>query len=123
MFKEKVIKMRTDKQRIDRMHELAYKKKRLIEERLIKTLGAVSFCIFAFLVGFIYIADGKMHSIADTGFTGNSLLSADAGGYVLVAVISFISAVVITVLCIKINEKNKSNQSNEESEKKGGETE
>lgn len=115
--------MRTDKQRIDRMHELAFKKKRLIEERLIKTLGAVSFCIFAFLIGFIYIVDGKMHSIADAGFTGNSLLSADAGGYVLVAVISFISAVVITVLCIKINEKNKSNQRNEESEKKGGETE
>ena len=115
MFKENVIKMRTDKQRIDRMHELAYKKKRLIEERLIKSLGAVSFCIFAFLVGFIYIADGKMHSIADAGFTGNSLLSADAGGYVLVAVISFIAAVVITVICLKIKEKNKGKPDNDES--------
>ena len=96
------------------MHELAYKKKRKIEERLIKTLGAVSFGIFAFLVGWIYMVDGKMHSIADADFTGNSLLSADAGGYVLVAVISFIVAVAITVICIKMNEKSKNKSDNKE---------
>ncbi|MCR4991956.1 MAG: hypothetical protein K6A45_02820 [Lachnospiraceae bacterium] len=99
--------MRTNRQRIDMMHELAYKKKRKIEERMIKTLGAVSFGIFALLIGWIYIADGRMHSIADADFAGNSLLSADAGGYVLTAVISFIAAVAITIICIKINEKNK----------------
>ena len=99
--------MRTNRQRIDLMHELAYKKKRKIEERMIKTLGAVSFFIFALLVGWIYIADGRMHSIADADFAGNSLLSADAGGYVLTAVIAFIAAVAITVICVKIREKNK----------------
>jgi len=99
--------MRTNRQRIDLMHELAYKKKRKIEERMIKTLGAVSFGIFALLVGWIYIADGRMHSIADADFAGNSLLSADAGGYVLTAVIAFIAAVAITVICVKIREKNK----------------
>jgi len=94
------------------MHELAFKKKKKIEERLIKTLGAVSFCIFALLVGLIYMVDGQMHSIADADFTGNSLLSADVGGYVLVAVISFIVAVAITIICIKINEKRKGKSHN-----------
>ena len=36
---------------------------------------------------------------------GATLLSESAGGYVFVAVVSFIAAVCLTLLCIKIREK------------------
>ena len=47
------------------------------------------------------------------GVFGAMLLREDAGGYVLVAVVSFAAAVVITALCFRL--KNRENQ------KKGGE--
>ena len=42
-----------------------------------------------------------------TGMYGTILLHEGAGGYVLVAVISFTVAVVITALCIKFRKKDK----------------
>lgn len=36
---------------------------------------------------------------------GASMLSSDTGGYVLVAVVSFVVAVVITVTCVKYRER------------------
>ncbi len=39
---------------------------------------------------------------------GAFMLPDDAGGYVLVGVISFIVAVIVTLLCLKINGRNKS---------------
>ena len=52
-----------------------------------------------------------------TGMYGTILLYGDAGGYVLVAVASFILAVVITTLCIRygIREQNGQNTENEKS--------
>ena len=46
------------------------------------------------------------------GVFGAMLLREDAGGYVLVAVVSFAAAVVITVLCFRLR--------NRENQKKGG---
>ena len=46
------------------------------------------------------------------GVFGAMLLREDAGGYVLVAVVSFAAAVVITVLCFRLR--------NRETQKKGG---
>ena len=46
------------------------------------------------------------------GVFGAMLLREDAGGYVLVAVVSFAAAVVITALCIRLR--------NRENQKKGG---
>ena len=40
------------------------------------------------------------------GMTGATLLSESAGGYVLVAVISFLVAVVFTPLCVRLHERN-----------------
>ena len=45
---------------------------------------------------------------------GTILLHEDAGGYVLVAVISFTVAVVITALCIKFRKKGQKSQAAEE---------
>ena len=46
------------------------------------------------------------------GVFGAMLLREDAGGYVLVAVVSFAAAVVITALCFRLR--------NRENQKKGG---
>ena len=99
--------MRNEEQRIKTMHELAYKIKRKSEKTVLKALGTVSVLLFAVLIGWLYAVDGNLHQVSGTGFTGNSLLSADVGGYVLVAVGSFIVAVVLTILCIKLKEKSK----------------
>ena len=49
------------------------------------------------------------------GAVGAMLLRQDAGGYVLVAVVSFAAAAVITALCIRLHEREKRNgESNEE---------
>lgn len=99
--------MRNEEQRIKTMHELAYKIKRKSEKAVLKALGTVSVLLFAVLIGWLYAVDGNLHQVSGNGFTGNSMLSADIGGYVLVAVISFIAAVLITILCIRYKEKNK----------------
>lgn len=109
--------MRNEEQRIKTMHELAYKIKRKSEKAVLKELGTVSVLLFAVLIGWLYAVDGNLHQVSGTGFTGNSLLSADVGGYVLVAVISFIAAVVVTILCIKFKEKIKSEPDDNENRK------
>ena len=62
------------------------------------------FCILS-LVGAMGIMQNKPINV--TGMYGTILLHEDAGGYVLVAVISFTVAVVITALCIKFRKKDK----------------
>ena len=76
-------------------------KKRMHEyHRRLSVLGTL---LFLSLVG----ARGIMQSqpINVTGMYGTILLHEDAGGYVLVAVISFTAAVVITALCIKFKKR------------------
>ena len=51
---------------------------------------------------------------AAQGVFGTMLLREDAGGYVLVAVISFTVAVVITALCIKFRKKGQKSQDAED---------
>ena len=53
------------------------------------------------------------------GVFGAMLLREDAGGYVLVAVVSFAAAVVITVFCTRLRKKN---NKQEEPTKEGEET-
>ena len=75
------------------------------------SLSAVCLLLFAVLtqaVGTV-VAPGQT---AAWGVFGAMLLREDAGGYVLVAVVSFAAAVVITALCIRL--RNRKNQ------KKGG---
>ena len=60
--------------------------------------------------------DGIMQSrpINATGMYGTILLHEGAGGYVLVAVISFTVAVVITALCIKFRKREQKSQDAED---------
>ena len=62
-------------------------------QRSIRRLSALCLLLFLFLVGAV-----------------GMVLHEGAGGYVLVAVISFTMAVVITVLCIKFGKKGQQGQ-------------
>ena len=98
----------------DTEKRVAIVKKRIAEHRRrqarrsIRSLSALCVLLFLSLVG----AMGIMQSqpINATGMYGTILLHEGAGGYVLVAVISFTVAVVITALCIKFRKKGQKSQ-------------
>ena len=83
-----------------RVHEKYRRKKR----RVICRLSALCTALSAFLVGTVHTAAGQTQ-ITARGMYGSILLHEDAGGYVLVGVISFSTAVMITVLCIRLRER------------------
>ena len=94
--------LRTDKERIALMHEKA---EQLENQRMLRRYGSISLCLLVLLFGTIIRIDLPFQSVLNSGFTGASLLSESAGGYVLVAVLSFVAAVCITVYCLRRNKK------------------
>ena len=88
-----------------RVGELHRKRENLLLGGLASLCGVLSFLLIG-TVG--AMTDGGLGNVP--GFYGSMLLFDDAGGYVLVGVISFTAAVVITLMCIrgkKRNEKSK----------------
>ena len=75
------------------------------QRRGIYGLSAACMLLFAVLMqaADALIAPGQT---AAWGVFGAMLLREDAGGYVLVAVVSFAAAVVVTVFCIRLRKKN-----------------
>lgn len=67
-------------------------------------LSALCMALSAFLVGTVHTTAGQTQITAQ-GMYGSILLHENAGGYVLVGVISFATAVMITVLCIRLRER------------------
>lgn len=81
-------------------------KQRRRETRALCGLSALCLLLSISLVGTIGALTGAGHSAA-LSLYGSILLHEDAGGYVLVGVISFTAAVVMTVLCVKYRERKK----------------
>ena len=81
------------------------------QRRGIYGLSAACMLLFAVLMqaADAFVVHGQT---AAWGVFGAMLLREDAGGYVLVAVVSFAAAVVITALCFRLR--------NRENQKKGG---
>ena len=76
------------------------------EKRAIRCLSALCVIFSCLLVGAIAeLSGGTDKAALVQGMNGATLLSESTGGYVLVAVVSFIAAVCLTLLCIKIREK------------------
>ena len=65
------------------------------------SLSAACMLLFAVLMQAAGMIIGKGQT-ATRGVFGTMLLREDAGGYVLVAIVSFAAAVVITVLCFRL---------------------
>ena len=57
--------------------------------------------LIALLVGIIIRLDKGGHSISKMSFAGASLLGNDVGGYVLIALIAFLTGVTIAVVCYR----------------------
>ena len=75
------------------------------QRRGIYGLSAACMLLFAVLVQVAGMVAGPGQPEA-WGVFGAMLLREDAGGYVLVAVVSFAAAVVVTVFCIRLRKKN-----------------
>ena len=90
-----------------RVHERSRRKRR----REAISLSAVCLLLFAVLTQAVGTAVGQGQT-AVWGVFGAMLLREDAGGYVLVAVVSFVAAAAITALCFRLR--------NRENQKKGG---
>lgn len=90
-----------------RMHE--YHRRQ--ERRTVCRLSVLCTLLFLSLVGAMGIINQPINV---TGMYGTILLHEDAGGYVLVAVISFTVAVVITALCIKFRKRGQKSQDAED---------
>ena len=90
-----------------RVREMTRRKQR----RGIYGLSAVCMLLFAVLMQAAGTAVGPGQTAA-WGVFGAMLLRKDAGGYVLVAVVSFAAAAAITALCFRLR--------NREHQKKGG---
>ena len=99
--------MRSASEKVEALHE----KMRLLRnarDRMINSvLGGASAVMLAGIVVLAAMLGGTLHPIDNTGEVGSSLLFEGAGGYVLVAVVSFMAAVVITVVCIRRNYRDK----------------
>ena len=67
-------------------------------------LSAVCMLLFAALMQTVGMVIGQGQTSAQ-GVFGAMLLRRDAGGYVLVAVISFAAAAAITALCIRLRQR------------------
>lgn len=83
------------------------------ENSLITKMSALCLVLMGSLVKVILARSGGGQGYV-TGLYGTTMLFEDAGGYVMVGVITFIIAVVITVLCIRYLERRKKIQDKQE---------
>ena len=97
--------------RVELVKRQIRKNTRRRQKRGIGRLSAVCMLLFAALMQAAGTVVGPGQPEAWGGF-GAMLLREDAGGYVLVAVVSFAAAVVITALCFRLRIR--------ENQKKGG---
>ena len=97
--------------RVELVKRQIRKNTRRRQKRGIGRLSAVCMLLFAALMQAAGTVVGPGQPEA-WGVFGAMLLREDAGGYVLVAVVSFAAAVVITALCFRLKSK--------ENRKKGG---
>ena len=88
---------------MSRSRKIKVKSKR----RQIASLTVSAAIVFMSLVAILYEYIGFGDGITETSAYGALMLSDEAGGYVLVGVISFILAVILTLVCMRIANRNK----------------
>ncbi len=76
-----------------------------LRRRRIASAGTASGALAIALAALIGKLGGLTHRPAAEGYAGASMLSEDAGGYVLAAVLAFMLGVVVTMACIRARRK------------------
>ena len=97
--------MRTTEERIASLHSRAGTIKRRREKRVLTALGSLSVLTVCLLIAIVIHADGLFHGVMSSQFTGSSLLSDGAGGYVLAALTAFFAGVIITAVIYKLRNR------------------
>ena len=80
--------------------------------RACHVLSGMAGALLALLVLVIAVLPGKIGTASTESVYGSFLLSKEAGGYVLAAVIFFALGVCVTLLCLKIGNKRKAQSFN-----------
>ncbi len=93
--------MRSTEERISLMHRRTEELQKRHEKRILIGMGSVSALLGLILLVVTVVSVGAPGAITDAAMAGTSMLADSVGGYVMVAVISFIAAVVITATCLK----------------------
>ena len=86
------------------------------QRRSVYGLSAACMLLFAALIQAEGVVVGQGQTAAQ-GIFGAMLLRKDAGGYVLVAVVTFAAAVVLVIACIRLREREKRRNGDKEREK------
>ena len=94
------------KERVIRAKERADRIVQKRDKRIIRGLSTLCIALSCCLAGVIGILGEGSGGAVVQGMNGATLLSESTGGYVLVAVISFLAAVVFTLLCVRLHERN-----------------
>ena len=98
----------TSEEKICSLHERmnAYSRKR--ESRTTTLFGAASAALALCLIFLVFAGSEILLGEAGGMYSGATMLFENAGGYVLLAICSFMVGVVVTVLCLKLRNKKKS---------------
>lgn len=99
--------MRTAEERLALLHRRADLLEKKKELTLLRLLGGASGSLAVCLLSLFALFGHGGHGIASSGYAATSLLSEQAGGYVLAALIAFALGVVVTVLIMRYKGRDK----------------
>lgn len=97
--------MRTTNDIVMAVHARANGLRRARARRRLALAGWAGGALGVMLILAIGSLSGLQHRAAGVGYEGASLLTDDAGGYVLAAVVAFMAGVAVTVLCMRSKDK------------------
>ena len=97
--------MRTTEERIEKLHRRAEQLERQRNRRQLMGLGGLSAGLAVLLLAVMIRMDVLTNSIDGSRYTGSSLLSESAGGYVLAAVFAFFIGVILTAVIFRYRKR------------------
>ena len=107
--------MRTNQERLVLLHRRAGELQKRKERSVIRAWCGASLLCSVCLIALAAVLGGRGHGIAQDGTSAaSSLLSESTGGYVLAAVLAFITGVVITAAIMTKKKNKKKNENNNE---------
>ena len=84
--------------RVEILHKKMSDRKLMKERRKTGAIGAAGMILTVCLI-FIVFSDGMLHSGGPPGlYSGSIMLFAEAGPYILVAIVAFMAGVIVTIL-------------------------
>ena len=102
-------------ERVRRAKRAARQLARRQEQKALRRLGILCAALALGLTGALTHFAGSIPGAVQDAY-GATLLADSAGGYVLVGVAAFVTAVALTVICMRLHEQEKKTRSKDENE-------